>query len=255
MTGTAHQTPTPGTGRGEETTFTAQIEPFDSFWEAPDDIEKGFASFSRFYRHNYLAHFPSRQGARILVVSSGYGYMLQCLSDAGYTNVVGIDSDPEKIEVARARGLSCEAVGLCEYLSANAEQFDAIFCEQEVNHLTKAEILVVLELLRNHLVDGGTLIVHGLNGANPITGAEALAQNFDHYNSFTEYTMRQVLEHVGFRDVCVFPLDLYVFFNNPLNYVLIAVSSLFHLFFRACFILYGKKNRIFTKKIAASCHR
>ncbi len=91
-----------------------------------------------------------------------------------------------------------------------------------------------------------------MNGANPITGAEALAQNFDHYNTFTEYTMRQVLEHSGFKNVTVFPLNLYVFYKNPLNYVLIGLSALYTLFFRASFILYGKSNKIFTKKIGAS---
>jgi hypothetical protein len=53
-------------------------------------------------------------------------------------------------------------------------------------------------------------------------------------------------------DLRVFPLHLYVFYKNPMNYVAWGVSSLFHLFFRACFILYGKHNKIFTKKIAAS---
>jgi hypothetical protein len=38
--------------------LTARIEPFDSFWEAPDNIEKGYAKFGTFYRHNYLKHFP-----------------------------------------------------------------------------------------------------------------------------------------------------------------------------------------------------
>jgi hypothetical protein len=102
---------------------------------------------------------------------------------------------------------------------------------------------------------GGTLIVHGLNGANPITGAEALAQNFDHYNTFTEYTLRQVLDYVGFERVRVQGLHLYVFYTNPFNYVAWAASSMLSLLFRAFFVLYGKENRIFTKKIAATCRK
>ena len=94
------------------------------------------------------------------------------------------------------------------------------------------------------------MIVHALNGANPVTGAEALAQNFDHYNTFTEYTLRQVLTHAKFVDTRVIPLNLYVFYTNPLNYVLIVLDKLYTLFFRFSFMLYGKANRIFTKKIA-----
>ena len=132
---------------------------------------------------------------------------------------------------------------------------EAIFCEQELNHLTKSEILVFLRLCSESLKPGGRLIVHVLNGANPITGAEALAQNFDHYNTFTEYTLRQVLEHSGFTEVRVIPLNLYVFFRNPFNWVAWAASALLSVLFRAAFVLYGKSNRIFTKKIAAVCTR
>ncbi|MFV2057298.1 MAG: hypothetical protein ACC707_12575, partial [Thiohalomonadales bacterium] len=82
-----------------------------------------------------------------------------------------------------------------------------------------------------------------------------LAQNFDHYNTFTEYTMGQVLEYTKFDNVKVIPLHLYVFWNNPLNYVLITMSALYTLFFRISFIMYGKTNKIFTKKIAAICKK
>ena len=116
-----------------------------------------------------------------------------------------------------------------------------------------AVIIEFLNLAWSKMRPGGTLISHALNGANPITGPEALAQNFDHYNTFTEYTMHQVLEYTNFSNIKIIPLHLYVFWTNPLNYVLIAVSSLYHLFFRASFIMYGKANKIFTKKIGAVC--
>ncbi len=48
-----------------------------------------------------------------------------------------------------------------------------------------------------------------------------------------------------------FPLDLYVFYGNPLNYVALLLDRLYTLFFRLNFILVGKSAKIFTKKIAA----
>jgi len=130
-----------------------------------------------------------------------------------------------------------------------------IFCEQEINHLTKEEILIFLKLCWNNLKHHGTLVVHALNGANPITGAEALAQNFDHYNTFTAYTLRQILEYSNYYDIKIIPLNLYVFYKNPLNYILIFISALYSLFFRFSFLLYGKSNKIFTKKIGAICKK
>lgn len=231
--------------------LTAKIEPFDSFWEGPENVEKGYGSFYRFYKDNYLRHIPSDRGINILVISCGPGYFVNLLVKEGYTNVKGIDSFEDKIEHAIAHELPCEHAEAFDYLESSSEPYDVIFCEQELNHLTKNEIIEFLELCWSKLKPEGLLISHVLNGANPITGAEALAQNFDHYNTFTEYTMRQVLEHTKFENIKVVPLNLYVFWKNPLNYVLIFMSFLYTLFFRVSFIMYGKKNKLFTKKIAA----
>ena len=48
------------------TGLTAKIEPFDSFWEAPENVEKGFDTFGKFYRSNYLKHLPKNRDANIL---------------------------------------------------------------------------------------------------------------------------------------------------------------------------------------------
>jgi cyclopropane fatty-acyl-phospholipid synthase-like methyltransferase len=231
--------------------LTAEIEPFDSFWEAPEDIESGYAQFGQFYRNNYLSHFPEDRDARILVVSCGPGYMVDLLGREGYSNVVGIDSVAEKIEHARRRNLNCRQARALRFLRDVDEPFDAIFAEQELNHLTKDEIRVFLDLCREKLVSGGRVIVHSINGANPMTGSESRAGNFDHYNAFTEYSLRQIFEHMGYRNVEVFPLNLYVFWLNPFNYVALAAEKVLHLFYRANYVLVGKHARIFTKKIAA----
>jgi 2-polyprenyl-3-methyl-5-hydroxy-6-metoxy-1,4-benzoquinol methylase len=236
-----------------KTILTAKIEPFDSFWEAPEDIEKGYFSFSKFYKRNYLKYIPNNKQSRILVISCGPGYFVNLLTKEGYINILGIDSFAEKVKYAQQRNLNCRAEEAFPFLEYNKEAYDIIFCEQELNHLTKEEILFFLKLCWNNLCENGILIVHGLNGANPITGAEALAQNFDHYNTFTEYTLRQILQYSNFERIKVIPLDLYVFYFNPLNYILMAFNALYTLFFRFSFMLYGKSNRIFTKKIAAIC--
>lgn len=234
--------------------LTAKMEPFDSFWEGPGNIEKGFTSLYKFYKHNYLPLVPTDKNSKILVISCGPGYFVDMLNRNGYDNVLGIDSYVEdKIDVARERGLNCEQATAFEFLETCEDSYDLIFCEQEINHLTKEEILEFLVLANTKLNKDGKLIMHALNGANPITGAEALAQNFDHYNTFTEYTMKQALTHTGYKDVKVVPLHLYVFWKNPANYVLIAISALYTLFFRVSFFMYGKTNKIFTKKIAAVC--
>jgi SAM-dependent methyltransferase len=233
--------------------LSAKIEPFDSFWEGPRNVEKGYRTFYQFYRNNYLRHLPENRAAHILVISCGPGYFMNLLARHGYANSLGIDSEAEKVRWAVGNNLNCKVDRAFSFLDNHKEKFDVIFCEQELNHLAKKEIIAFLELCRESLKSGGTLIVHSLNGANPITGAEALAQNFDHYNTFTEYTMRQVLDHCGFEDIRVLPLNLYVFYKNPLNYILLLLDKIYSLFFTFSFMLYGKENRLWTKKIAAVC--
>lgn len=231
--------------------LTARMEPFDSFWEAPKDIEKGYARFYEFYRHNYLPHVPPEKTVRILVISCGPGYLVNMLVENGYADVLGIDSFPEKVEYATRKDLNCRVERAFGFLQENPEPFDVIFAEQEINHLTKPEIMAFLHLCRKNLSPGGTLLIHSINGTNPLTGSESRAGNFDHYNSFTEYSLNQILEFSGFEGIRIFPLNLYVFYRNPLNYVGLFLDKAFTLCFRAYFMFVGKSAKIFTKKLAA----
>jgi SAM-dependent methyltransferase len=231
--------------------LTALMEPFDSFWEAPSDIEKGYGRFAKFYSRNYFKHITPKSTDTILVVSCGPGYMLDVLKDMGVEKVLGIDSGPEKIAYAKKKNLNARVTNAFEFLKNTEEQYDVIIAEQEINHLTKEEIVTFLKLCRTRLKDGGRIVVHSLNGANPITGPEALAQNVDHYNTFTEYSLKQLLEYSGYKEMTVFPLQLYIFYENPLNVIGRSIDWIFNMIFKICFKFYGKSNSIFSKKIGA----
>ena len=49
--------------------LAARLEPFDSYWQAPADVESGYKSFNAYYRANYLPHIPENRDAKILVLS------------------------------------------------------------------------------------------------------------------------------------------------------------------------------------------
>jgi 2-polyprenyl-3-methyl-5-hydroxy-6-metoxy-1,4-benzoquinol methylase len=235
--------------------LSARIEPFDSYWQAPRDVEKGYTAFYQYYKHNFLPHVPLNKEARILVVSCGPGYLVNLLNQQGYTNVLGIDSDSAKIKHATKRNFNCIVAHAFPFLEENQQPVGAIICEQELNHLTIDEAIEFLRLCWKNLESDGVLIVYGLNGANPIVGAENLAHNIDHFNTFTEYSLTQILHLAGFENVKLLPLKLYVFWTNPLNYVGFVVTGFLSLCFRICFAIYGKNVKILTKKIAAVCRK
>ncbi|MFO7305929.1 MAG: class I SAM-dependent methyltransferase [Gammaproteobacteria bacterium] len=231
--------------------LAARLEPFDSYWQAPQDIDKGYASFAAYYRANYLSHLPQDRAVRILVISCGPGYLLDVLVKAGYHNIVGIDSDATKIDHGRRRGLPCEVAEAFPYLESKHDEFDVIIPEQELNHLTHDETIEFLRLCHAALKPGGRVIVYAMNGANPFVGAENLAHNIDHFYIVTEYSLTQLLQLAGFDEIRPFALRLYVFWKNPFNYVGLAVTSMLELFMRIVFRLYGKKVRVLSKKVAA----
>lgn len=232
--------------------LAARLEPFDSYWQAPQDIDSGYHSFSAYYRANYLPYLPGAYDARILVVSCGPGYLVQLLRDLGYHNVVGIDSDAAKVQHAKRRQLPCEVAEAFTYLTARQEgEFDAIIPEQELNHLTLDETVDFLRLCRGALRPGGRVIVYAMNGANPLVGSENLAHNIDHFYNVTEHSLAQLLQLGGFEQIRPFALRLYVFWKNPLNYVGLLATGLMESAQRLVFALYGKKVRILSKKIAA----
>jgi 2-polyprenyl-3-methyl-5-hydroxy-6-metoxy-1,4-benzoquinol methylase len=243
--------PRPAAAQPSQRRLAARLEPFDSYWQAPKDVEKGFDSFTAYYRANYLSHMPADRDARILVISCGPGYLVKMLKDRGYRAVLGIDSDPAKIEVALRHTLPCEVAHAFEYLQGRTSQFDVIIPEQELNHLTLDETVDFLRLCRQALRPGGRAVVYAMNGANPLVGSENLSHNIDHFYNVTEYSLQQILQLAGFGQIRVFALKLYVFWTNPFNYVGLAATSLFELAMRIGFILYGKKVRVLSKKIAA----
>ncbi len=231
--------------------LSAKLESFDTFWEAPEDIQKGYGSFAKFYKRNYFKYIPVDKSIKILVISCGPGYFVNLLNKEGYKNVFGIDSEEGKVNFAIQKGLNCERQNAFEFLETNKIQYDVIIAEQEINHLTLDEIIQFLSLCKNNLSDGGVVVVHSINGANPLTGIESLTQNIDHFNSFTEYSLKQVLNYSGFRNTKIFPLKLYIFFENPINYVGLIIDTILSIILKFAFLFYGKSNKIFTKKIAA----
>ncbi len=240
-----------GTVTGRSERLAARLEPFDSYWQAPKDVEKGFTSFTAYYRANYLPRMPADKQARILVISCGPGYLVKMLRDCGYSSVLGIDSDTAKVDVARRHQLPCEVARAFEFLADKQGEYDVIIPEQELNHLTLDETVEFLSLCRQALRPDGRVIVYAMNAANPMVGSENLSHNIDHFYLVTEYSLGQILQLAGFQQVQPFALQLYVFWKNPLNYVGLAVTAALEAVFRILFVMYGKKVKILSKKVAA----
>jgi SAM-dependent methyltransferase len=233
----------------------ARYSPFTTFCEGPENIEKGYRLSTLFHKRNFYARLPKAKDARILVVSSGVGYFQYSLKLWGYTNVLGIDSDEDKVKYALSKGLESECHNAFSFLEKASDTYDFIFVEQEINHLTRDEFIEFLERVHAALTSHGKLLLSAANCANPIIATEYLGNNIDHYISIAENGLYQYLDLAQFKNITIFAHDFYVLWNNPLNYIAKCVTGLIHLFLRVIFVMYGKKNKIFTKRLGAVCSK
>lgn len=235
--------------------FEARLEPFDSYWQGTRNLAKGFRQFETYYRANYLPHMPADRAARIVVLSCGPGYLVSTLVKAGYTNVTGIDADPEKVRIGLDRHLPCAVASPFPYLQERSGEFDMIVPEQELNHLSIDETVEFLRICFAALRPGGQVLVYAINGANPLVAPEHISHNIDHLYNVTEYSLGQLLTLGGFSHIEPFACRLYVFWTRPANYPGWLITTCIESVLRLIFRLYGKKVRILSKRIAATALR
>jgi len=231
--------------------LTAIHSPFTSFCEGPEDIEKGYSLFYLFHKKNFFNRIPENKDADILVVSSGVGYFQYSLQQWGYKFVNGIDSDYNKVEYAKMKGFNSECIDCFDFLSTIENQYDLIFAEQEVNHLIRKEFIVFINSCYKALKHDGRLIITAANCANPLIATEYFGNNIDHYTSFTENNLKQYFSLTQFGEVEIFPHDFYVLWKNPLNYIAKVLTGSIHILLKIIFKMYGKSNKIFTKRFGA----
>lgn len=81
--------------------------------------------------------------------------------------------------------------------------------------------------------------------------------DFTHETIYDEFSIRDILLIAGFKSekIYVKGSNLYVFWNNPLNYIAWLLNSLVNLLLRCYFVLNFKKQKIFTKNFIAIARR
>lgn len=236
---------------GSSRTFKARYYPWSSFCEGIADIEQGYTYYPRLYKRNFGKHLPQRKDAKILVVSAGPGYFVDYLAQSGYLDVLGIDSDPDKVQLALNRSINVIVGDAIEYLDSSTERYDMIILEQEINHLTKDEFMSVLALVKSRLAAGGSVALNAGNYANPITAPDHHGTNLDHFSAWTSLSLEQAYQFSGYSEWATYPLDNYVLYGNPLNYVAKAVTGLISITLRILFKMYGKDEKVFSKRLVS----
>jgi len=142
----------------------------------------------------------------VLDVGCGVGYLEYYLLKNGFTRVQAIDICSEQIEVAKQKLLECKLdfEGKVKFSVENAFEhlrkntgYDVIAIFDLLEHLTKQEVIDLLELSYFALSSSGLLIARVTNADNLMFG-RFFYHDFTHEVLFTPDSMRQCLESVGF---------------------------------------------------------
>ena len=147
-------------------------------------------------------HFPRDTNAVIFDLGCGYGGMIHCATLAGYSNVRGVDTAREQVEVATRLGIPGVAEGdIHSTLQALDEMsVDCVVAFDVIEHFSRDELVGLVDRSRRVLVPSGVWIIHTVNAESPFFG-RARYGDLTHEVAFTSDSLSQLLHASGFRDV------------------------------------------------------
>jgi 2-polyprenyl-3-methyl-5-hydroxy-6-metoxy-1,4-benzoquinol methylase len=155
------------------------------------------------YRRRWAGYLPASRDARILDLGCGGGEFLLFLEGQGYSRLEGVDVSPEQVELARRRGLkSVQVADALDYLETNRGPYDLVNAQHVLEHLTRPELLRLLDAVVAALQPGGRLFAVVPN-AKGLFSARIRYADLTHELSFTPESLRQVCATVGLRPVAM----------------------------------------------------
>jgi len=144
---------------------------------------------------------PRDLNAPILDAGCGWGGFLSFLQSKRYTDLTGVDSSPQQVEIAQRLGLQQVEVGdIFDALHKYTNHYSCIVAFNVLEHLDKDQVLPFLKAAKAALRPNGCLLLE-LPNANSPFGSRTRYWDFTHELSFTPTSLFQIFEVVGFSQV------------------------------------------------------
>src|SRR5262249_35848822 len=146
---------------------------------------------------------PADGKSAIFELGCGSGGFLYFLKGAGYSNVSGMDFDPEHVAAAKKAGVENVSAGdAVAHLSAHAGRYDRVVAIDALEHFRKDELFGVVDAVKGALKPGGVFIWRAPNAGGPF-GARVRYGDLTHELAFTKESAWQLMKAAGFEDVRV----------------------------------------------------
>ena len=168
-----------------------------------DGIRRDFP----FFRRHVLPHLPRDPGAAILDIGCGYGPMLYTLSQHGYRNVTGVDISPEQVQLAHRLGIEgVQQADVLAHLQRKPATYDVVLAFDLLEHMSKSELLELVDAVAAALRPGGRFIVQTINAESPFAGRLRYG-DLTHELAFTSRSITQLLRLGGFDAVTIHGIE------------------------------------------------
>ena len=131
------------------------------------------------------------------------GEFLWFLQQLGYTNLHGVDVSPQQIEAAKSIGVeNVEVADALEYLRRYPNTYALINAQSFLEHLTRDELLRVMDATVKALLPGGLLLAVVPNSKS-LFSARVRYADLTHELSFTPESVVQLCNLAGLEVVTI----------------------------------------------------
>lgn len=146
----------------------------------------------------YLPYIGSAK--KILDAGCGRGELLEGLQERGF-DVKGIDLNKLMVSICENKGLPVQNGDFVQHLSESTENYDVIVSLHVVEHLKPRVLLDFLRSAYERLNMGGKIIVETPNPECLYNLAFGYSIDLTHKNMIHAYTLKFILEEIGFRNI------------------------------------------------------
>ncbi|MBL4754893.1 MAG: class I SAM-dependent methyltransferase [Flavobacteriales bacterium] len=181
--------------------------------EAPESDK--IAHAEQILSKEILPLLPSNKEASILELACGHGTLLGLLQKKGYSKTSGVDIGDDQIEKAKALGVeNVQRADIQTFLSSSSTTYDVIIGIDIIEHLTKSELLNLLESIKDHLKPSGKVIFRTPNCDAPL-GSTFFLGDFTHEIYLNYFSAEQVMLAMGFNHIRIG--GSYLGVSNPIK--------------------------------------
>lgn len=144
--------------------------------------------------HIIATHFPADRDGPIIDLGCGMGLLVYFARRSGFTNITGVDTSRQMVDAARRLHindiLEDEALNALKSLATGSHE--AVISFDVLEHLTRDELVVLVDEVHRVLTPGGRWIIHTVNAEAPFFGRVRYG-DLTHEQAFTRASLRQIL--------------------------------------------------------------